>query len=171
MSGKPKDLTGRIKNPVSNSRNKRFWWLVFSATILCISFLFYWNQRRPDPTSSPILSSTDAKSPSISNPHPRLEKLVGRWQRPDGGYILEIRKVGQNGLLEASYFNPKSINVSKAEWVIKDSNLYVLVELRDVNYPGSTYGLEYNEQEDHLTGTYYQAVEKSTFEVEFVREN
>jgi hypothetical protein len=34
----------------------------------------------------------------------------------------------------------------------------VVVELRDVNYPGSTYTLTYDPGTDRLTGTYYQAV-------------
>lgn len=33
-----------------------------------------------------------------------------------------------------------------------------------------TYGLEYQVSTDHLIGTYYQAVEKNTYDVEFVRE-
>ena len=97
-------------------------------------------------------------------------KLVGRWLRPDGGYILEIRGASPDGKLDLGYFNPNPIHVARAEWVMKDNKLYVLAELQDVNYPGSTYGLEYIVGTDHLVGTYYQAVEKSTFDVEFVRE-
>ena len=52
----------------------------------------------------------------------------------------------------------------------KDGKLYVMAELQDVNYPGSIYGLEYQVSTDHLVGTYYQAVEKNTYDVEFVRE-
>lgn len=99
-----------------------------------------------------------------------LDRLVGRWLRPDGGYILEIRSVSADGKLDVGYFNPNPIHVARAEWVIKDSKLYVLVELQDTNYPGSTYGLEYKAGTDQLVGTYYQALEKSTFDVEFVRE-
>ena len=97
-------------------------------------------------------------------------QLVGRWQRPDGGYILEIRSVSPNGKLDVGYFNPNSIHVGRAEWVVKDKKLYVLVELQDANYPGSTYGLEYRLATDVLVGNYFQAVEQSNYDVEFIRE-
>ena len=110
-------------------------------------------------------SATEQKA---TKPDPN--KLVGRWLRPDGGYILEIRSASSDGKLDAGYFNPNPIHVARAEWVIKDNILYVMAELQDVNYPGSTYGLEYKAGTDHFVGTYYQAVEKSIFDVEFVRE-
>jgi len=43
------------------------------------------------------------------------------------------------------------------------------VELRDVNYPGSTYTLVYQAENDRLYGIYYQAALGQMFEVEFVR--
>ena len=45
----------------------------------------------------------------------------------------------------------------------------VFIELRDVNYPGSTYTLTYDPASDQLKGVYYQAVEKQRFPVAFVR--
>ena len=95
--------------------------------------------------------------------------LTGRWLRPDGGYILEVKSVDSTGLMAAGYFNPRSINVAKAQASVENTALKVFVELRDVNYPGSTYNLVYNPSADRLIGTYYQAVEKRTFEVFFVR--
>lgn len=98
-----------------------------------------------------------------------LQRLDGRWVRPDGGYVLELREIKKDGGLKASYFNPRSINVSKATWSRKEGMLNLLVELRDVNYPGSTYTLQYDPKSDRLKGTYFQAVEKQTFNIEFVR--
>jgi hypothetical protein len=97
------------------------------------------------------------------------QRLVGRWVRPDGGYILELREVAKEGSLKAAYFNPRPINVARAEWSRKDGALTVFVELRDVNYPGSTYTLQYDPASDRLKGAYFQAVEKQTFAVEFAR--
>ena len=97
------------------------------------------------------------------------DRLVGRWVRPDGGYVLEIRSVRADGKLDAAYLNPRSIKVSRAEWRREDGRLLVFVELRDVNYPGSTYNLRYVPDKDRLSGAYYQAVQKQTFDVEFVR--
>jgi len=45
----------------------------------------------------------------------------------------------------------------------------LFVELRDVNYPGSAYDLQYDTRTDRLKGTYFQAVEKRAYEIEFVR--
>lgn len=48
--------------------------------------------------------------------------------------------------------------------------LRVFVELRDVNYPGSTYTLTYDPANDLLAGLYYQAVERQRFDVMFARQ-
>jgi hypothetical protein len=42
--------------------------------------------------------------------------LRGRWVRPDGGYVIEVRDAQAGGRLDAAYFNPRPINVSRAEW-------------------------------------------------------
>jgi hypothetical protein len=106
-------------------------------------------------------------TPTSEQPDP--QRLVGRWVRPDGGYILDVREVVKEGRLKAAYFNPRPINLAKSEWREKDGALTVFVELRDVNYPGSTYTLQYDRESDRLKGTYYQAVEKQTFRIEFAR--
>jgi hypothetical protein len=48
-------------------------------------------------------------------------------------------------------------------------NLGVFVELRDVNYPGSTYTLTYQPATDRLAGTYFHAVSGQNMDVEFSR--
>ena len=98
------------------------------------------------------------------------ERLVGRWIRPDGGYVLEIRRAQVDGRLDAAYLNPRSIKVSRAEWRREEGRLLVFVELRDVNYPGSTYNLRFVPDRDRLVGAYYQAVQKQTFDVEFAKQ-
>jgi len=101
------------------------------------------------------------------------ERLISRWVRPDGGYILEIRRVRDNGTLDASYYNPhypRSINVYRAEWRRENGRLTVFIELRDKNYPGSKYTVRYFPEEDSLAGTYFQAVHKQTFETMFIRQ-
>ena len=95
--------------------------------------------------------------------------LKGKWQRPDGGYILELKQLGKGGALKAAYFNPRPINVSRAELKRSGDKLTVFVELRDVNYPGSRYNLQYVPERDRLTGTYFQAVHGETYNVEFSR--
>jgi hypothetical protein len=98
-----------------------------------------------------------------------FETLIGRWLRLDGGYILEIRAVDPSGKIDALYLNPRPINIAKAEATRDDSKLNVLVELRAPNYPGSTYTLVYDREQDQLQGTYFQAALRQSFDVYFVR--
>jgi preprotein translocase subunit YajC len=95
--------------------------------------------------------------------------LIGDWVRTDAGYLIKIINVNEDGTLEAQYFNPKPINVGKANWEESHGNLEITVELRDVNYPGSTYTLSYLPDRDILAGDYYQAVQGLNFYVEFDR--
>lgn len=95
--------------------------------------------------------------------------LAGKWMRLDGGYVMELKDVTANGRLKALYFNPRPINVSRAEWRRTGDGLEVFVELRDVNYPGSTYRLAYSAGKDLLEGYYYQALQGQTYYIEFVR--
>ena len=100
---------------------------------------------------------------------PDPSRLIGRWLRPDGGYLLELSDPAPDGRLKAAYFNPRPINVSRAQWQLKDSYVIVLVELSDVNYEGSTYLLAYDPDTDQLAGIYFQATLKQRFEVVFQR--
>jgi hypothetical protein len=110
-----------------------------------------------------------AGTPPAAAPKPTFEKLTGRWQRPDGGYILEVRSVEPGGRMDAAYFNPQPINVSKAEALQGGGTVGIFIELRDVNYPGSTYTLTYDPANDSLKGIYFQAALKQTFDVYFIR--
>ncbi len=95
--------------------------------------------------------------------------LIGDWVRTDAGYLIKIINVNVDGTLEAQYFNPKPINVGEATWEEHNSNLEITVELRDVNYPGSTYTLSYLSERDMLAGDYFQAVQGLNYYVEFIR--
>ena len=106
---------------------------------------------------------------SETAPGAGLTGLEGRWERPDGGYILEIRKVYPSGVADAAYFNPNPIRVAKATATGDPSSATVFVELQDVNYPGSTYTLTYDPRRDVLEGIYYQAMLDQSFDVVFVR--
>jgi hypothetical protein len=98
-----------------------------------------------------------------------FEVLVGRWVRLDSPYVIEIRSAGDDGRLEAAYYNPRSINVSVAKARKKNGKLEVFVELRDINYPGSNYRLTYEASNDLLRGVYFQAVMQQNFDVAFRR--
>lgn len=119
---------------------------------------------------------SDAQAPASSvkaEPVPRkappYAALAGKWQRPDGGYLLHVKSVAEDGVLDASYFNPSPIHIATSQASRVNGSLKVFVELRDENYPGSTYRLTYDPADDRLKGTYYQAVAQETYEIFFVR--
>jgi uncharacterized protein (DUF2147 family) len=98
-----------------------------------------------------------------------FDSLRGRWLRPDGGYVIDIRDVDVSGKLAAGYFNPRPINVSQAEASREGDTTKVFIELRDVNYPGATYNLTYDPERDQLRGVYYQPALGQSFDVFFIR--
>lgn len=94
---------------------------------------------------------------------------MGKWQRPDGGYVVEVKSVDSGGKLDVAYFNPSPIKVSRAAAWRDKGTTKVVIELRDVNYPGCIYTLEHNPLSDQLSGQYYQAAIQETYEVVFTR--
>lgn len=113
--------------------------------------------------------STEEKN--ISDKNTDNSVLIGNWLRTDSDYRINISGVNGDFTLDAQYFNPQPINVGKASWEESYGNLKLTIELRDANYPGSTYTLNYLPDRDMLAGEYYQAVEGLTFYVEFARSN
>jgi hypothetical protein len=116
-------------------------------------------------TAPPAAKESVAKS----NSKVGFESLKGRWMRPDGGYVLEIRDVDAIGKMTAAYFNPRPINVSQAEAALEGTIIKVFIELRDVNYPGATYHLTYDPEKNQLRGVYFQPALQQSFDVFFVR--
>jgi hypothetical protein len=98
-----------------------------------------------------------------------FDRLVGRWVRPDGGYVIEIRRIHTDGKVNAAYFNPRPIHVSRSNVSEENGIIQLFIELQGQGYPGSTYTLKYNSESDVLVGVYFQAVIKQPFEVVFQR--
>jgi hypothetical protein len=98
-----------------------------------------------------------------------IQRLAGQWVRPDGGYILELSEIRTGGKLKARYFNPRPINVYQSEYRIRKGRIELFIELRDTNYPGSKYHLTYRPEADTFEGTYFQAMERQTYNITFER--
>jgi hypothetical protein len=130
--------------------------------VLVVGGGLWWGAARhtSGPQPAPVFTSADA---------PRLGRLVGRWLRPDGGYVIEIRSVAESGGIDASYLNLNPIHIARAEASKAGEALRVDIELRGVNYPGSSYTLTYDPARDELQGLYYQAALERLFPVVFVR--
>jgi hypothetical protein len=122
------------------------------------------NSPVPPPAATVATNGTSAGTNTVD-----LQKLKGRWLRPDGGYVIEIRQVDASGQLEASYFNPNPIRVVNSVAKHDGPAVKVYLELNDVNYPGCKYDLTYLPNRDLLVGTYFQAALQQTFDVFFQR--
>ncbi len=167
-------MNNRRDHPSGQPRSmKNALLLTAISTILILLLLFFF--FRPELQSfskqevTPSEHSTE-KEIGLEAEAPDFNKLTGRWMRTDGDYVIEVTSVSTDGMMEAGYFNPQPIHIARSEWVVDNGKLYMMVELQDVNYPGSTYGLQYHMEKDKLSGSYFQAVDKDTYEVEFVRE-
>jgi hypothetical protein len=147
-------------------------WLLALAAIAIITLIalnFGSGSKPQQPPAEEQISSSQNTTPATATETNPLDKLKGRWLRPDGGYILDLKWISPDGRVEAAYFNPRPIFVSRAEASEKDSGIEVLVELQDEGYPGCVYTLKYQPESDSLTGTYFQAALRQSFEVFFER--
>jgi hypothetical protein len=106
---------------------------------------------------------------AASASQPTLAVLIGRWVRPDGGYVINIKAADVGGKLDASYANPTPLPFYTAEANRDGGEVRLFFELRAGGYNGSTYKLTYDRASDQLKGVYYQAVARQQFEVTFVR--
>ena len=112
---------------------------------------------------------SDTSSRGAGQAGSEAEALKGRWIRPDGGYILEIKQVAADGKIEAAYFNPNPIHVSRAEAAREGQVTRMFVELRDTGYPGATYSMAYDPGTQTLKGVYFQPALQQSFDVVFFR--
>ena len=106
---------------------------------------------------------------AFAQAQPDFMALKGRWARTDGGYVIEIKSVDPGGRMQAAYYNPNPINVSRAEAARSGAAVTVFIELRAPGYPGSTYTLIHDPKSDELKGIYHHAGLQKNFEVVFVR--
>lgn len=137
--------------------------LLAAAIFVFIGLVLWWRQ------SLSISSLVKPVNSAATARNTEFQRLKGRWRRPDGGYIMAINNINDAGTMDAAYFNPYSIHIGNAAASRDGDVMKVFVELRDVNYPGSTYTLTYEPSIDQLKGIYYQAVEQQRFQVVFER--
>ena len=160
--------------PATNRRGLPGKWVVFCLAVLVLAagtILYIYQSIDTGQSKAPPSGESRPENVAPSRENDKFNNLIGRWQRVDGGYIIDIRRIDANGQMSAAYYNPKSIHVSRAVASLNDGAIMVFIELKDVGYPGSAYTLTYNPQQDVLTGVYFQAVVKQTFEVIFTKVN
>lgn len=140
---------------------------VILGAFLVVALSASCGRREPTAQQQPTAAATNTAAAQPLKPE--FSKLAGRWERPDGGYTVEIRSINADGHMDVGYFNPSPINVARAVAVQDGATTKVFIELRDVNYPGCTYSLVYDAKSDQLYGQYYQAGIQETFDVVFAR--
>jgi len=157
----------------ADSRTRRWvTWVWIGLALIAVGALVAWwinSSGHVPATPSDGTAGENAPPPPPAAQPADFRKLVGRWVRTDTPYVIEIRDVSDDGTLQAAYYNPRPINVSRAVAKEKDGALAVFVELRDVGYPGSTYTLTHDRAKDLLRGVYFQAARQQSFDVAFVR--
>ena len=115
----------KIKKPGKNARGKRKKWLIPVICLVCMGLAVavvygLMNRSATEPTATvPQKKET-----------PDFDRLVGNWVRPDGGYVIEIRKIYPDGKVDAAYFNPQSIHVSRSTVSEKDGIIELFIELQ-----------------------------------------
>lgn len=163
--GKP---GGKIQAQASRQRRytHRVMLLLILAVITGAAFWVFHGEETRAQSTVPAMPQESVAAPEVKA---GFDSLKGRWLRPDGGYVIEIREIDNDGKMVAAYFNPRPINVSRAEASQEGTTTTVFIELRDTNYPGATYTLAYEPQSDQLKGIYFQPALQQSFDVVFVR--
>ena len=152
-------------------RRRRLWWAPTAALVVAAGLVVVFAASILFPGGGGG-SSTDGGKPDKAMKAvagDRAKPLVGRWLRPDGDYELHVESIASDGKVSARYLNPQPIKIAEATAGEKDGKLGLFVKLQDVGYPGSYYDLEYDAARDVLAGSYYQAVQGETYEIEFTR--
>jgi hypothetical protein len=150
-------------------------WLPIVAGVLAVAIMIVMGicvLRKDDgapKTTSPGTRDAEAQGKMAVAKPVGGGKLVGRWLRLDGSYVLEITSVSPDGRVDAAYFNPNPIHVSKAEASSEKGEVQLFVELRDRGYDGNYYTLAYDRVRDCLAGVYHQLAMGQEYDVEFVR--
>lgn len=143
--------------------------VITTVSIAAVAVAIWWgwtNRRGATPPTN--RSAGGAMAVALSSPE-SAQRLIGRWQRTDAGYVIDIRSVDRFGEVDALYLNPNPIHVSQARVSDTDDQLELFIELVDVGYPGATYRLGYSPEYDVLAGLYHQPTAGQDFEVVFER--
>ena len=164
VAGKRMAKRRRANKPKKGARKKKKKWLI---PVICLLFL-----GLTAVVVYGLMSSSSTETAATISPKKErsdFDRLVGSWVRLDGGYVIEIRRIHPDGKVDAAYFNPRPIHVSRSSVSEEGGIIQLFIELQGQGYPGSTYTLKYNSESDVFVGVYFQAVIKQQFEVVFQR--
>jgi hypothetical protein len=162
----------------------KFYKYTHAIIILCLFLVVSCDPKKQEANSEEIRSEEMPESEKVETPPSdknnkevkstktasivSQDTLVGKWSRPDGNYVIQIYAIKEDMKIEAHYFNPNPINISRAE-IIEDPALRIFIEFDDRGYEGSSYDLKYDPQNDALVGKYFQATYGQTYQIGFIR--
>ncbi len=170
-----KQRSSNATQPPAAAPRRRFWvpagilGLVLVGVAVALVYRFRNNEMAPPAPGRQTAGQPPAAAAEDALPETGRRKLVGRWQRADADYVLEIRQIAADGQIDAAYLNPRPIHVSKAQATLESGKIRVMVELRDRLYPGSYYTLTYDASKDQLSGVYHHLGINQEFDVVFTR--
>ena len=114
-------MAKRSSAPTKRTKGKRviFWVAVglIPAGSVAAAGLLYVKEKGSMTASEDPMKGTGISAPMVDRPSLSrdLNPLLGRWRRPDGGYVIEVRGFDASCRLEARCYNPRSIHVACAE--------------------------------------------------------
>lgn len=169
---KPQGSAGK-QQPEAKGKSSRVSWILIGLAVAVAIAGIYLVFIRQGPTSGDTEGAAGSGSvrqaDGTGSEKANFQALVGKWVRPDGGYVISVRSVDSDGRVDAGYFNPRPINVSQAQASAEGRTIKLFIELQAAGYPGSTYELIYDPANDVLAGIYFQAAMQQHFQVVFVR--
>jgi hypothetical protein len=173
MASKGRKGKKRAKVPARKKGKARVVWiavvLVLAGGLAAAGLLYFRGTKHPATSKALTAGPGKAGAKAVSQgSSAHFRPLIGRWVRPDGGYVIEILSIDASGKMDARYYNPRPIHVARAEASKVAGRIEVFVELRDTGYPGATYNLVYNSEKNLLAGLYYQPAAGQNFSVVFV---
>ncbi len=69
--------------------------------------LRWWNSKSNNvPLATKPMTLVNAANPFEAASSAQFQKLIGRWQRPDGGYVLAIKSIADNGAIDGGDLRP-----------------------------------------------------------------
>lgn len=166
-----KGANRHLKNPVASPQRgspspRKL--LIVAVAVVAVGAALWWIDGR-GPTRAAGRQGDQPSTAVLASPEKNAQRLIGRWQRTDAGYVIEIRSVDHSGEVDAAYFNPDPIHVSQAVASDAGGALDLFIELMDIGYPGATYKLRYIPEYDALAGVYHQPTAGQDFEIAFQR--
>lgn len=118
-----------------------------------------------------ILTNIKTVNSPLTDPDKML--LVGEWSERGMPWLIKITDVYDTGKLEVGLYNtysPTPIQVELANWFKLGNLLSIYIEIKDPDYPGSYFKLNYVPERDVLVGTAYNALQNAVYSLEMIRE-